>query len=121
MAVTRGVRMETETIDQLHRLTRALGRTQAELLRIYVARAYRETLDHPKYGSMLRMVEQMEAEEARQPKPVKARGAVIRLDSQEAKALRQKAYEETGDPGNATHLAKEAIRERLLSGEEKVQ
>lgn len=116
MATTRGVRMETETIQQLQRLTWATRRTQAELLRQYVGRAYAATLADPKYGPRLRMAEQDEAEgQAREPAK-KARGAMVRLNEQEAKALRRRAYEQTGDPGQATQLARQAIREKLIDG-----
>jgi hypothetical protein len=58
MASTRGVRMEIETIEQLQRLSRALGRPQAEVLRRAVTNAYQATLRHAKYGPILQLIEQ---------------------------------------------------------------
>lgn len=58
MASTRGVRMEIETIEQLQRLSRALGRPQAEVLRLAVTRAYQVTLRDVKWGPLLRLIEQ---------------------------------------------------------------
>jgi hypothetical protein len=103
----RGVRMEAETIEQLQRVQRGLGKHQAELLRQYINRGYQAALGHPKYGPLLTLVEEMAAEQAKEQKPRSSRGAVIRLNESEATELRRFAYEETGDPGQASTLARE--------------
>lgn len=115
MATTRGVRMEEETIVQLQRLCKVRSKTQAEYLKDIIGWAYQKARQDPQYGPWLIAIEEMEkaAEKVTGPEK-KSRGAVIRLDAKEARDLRRKAYEETGDPGNAAQLAKEVIREKLL-------
>jgi predicted DNA-binding protein len=112
---TRGMRITDETMEQLQRLVRVSGKAQYYLLARAVERTYQETLKHPEYGPALRALEEVDRIAAKpETPPRKGRGAVVRLNEDEARALRRRAYEETGDPGQAPQLAREAIREKLL-------
>lgn len=118
MAVTtRGMRITDEAMEQLRRLVLVLKKPQYVLLARAIGNAYEETLKHPKYGPVLIALEKLDAQEDDKGKPErvrKGRGAVVRLNEQEALELRRLAYEETGDPGQAQQLAREAIRQKLL-------
>lgn len=54
--------MKGETIAQLKRLTRAVGKPQAELLQAYVSSGYQAALADPKYGPVLRLLEPVAAQ-----------------------------------------------------------
>ncbi|HWI50743.1 MAG TPA: hypothetical protein VNT01_01210 [Symbiobacteriaceae bacterium] len=130
MAQTRGMRFENKTLERLKRLVRVTGKTQPYVLDQAIDLLYQamkgERLDLDKltawgrkYGDLLRAHENLEAQEAKAkegPKELKPRGAVIRLSPDDAVQLRRHAYEQTGDPGLAPHLAREAIREKLREG-----
>lgn len=109
--------MEAETIQQLQRLTWAMRKTQAELLREYVGLAYKNALVHAKYGPRLRMAEQDDAEAPARVATKKARGVTVRIRGEEAVQLRRKSLDRTGDPADAADLVMEAVREKILNDE----
>lgn len=129
MAQTRGMRFEAKTLERLKRIVRVTGKTQPYVLDQAVDLLYtwmrgerpdiaRLEAWGRKYGDLLKAHEALEAQEAKLKdgeQERKPRGALIRLSPDDAVQLRRRAFEQTGDPGEAAHLAREAIREKILA------